>query len=436
MPLPSQSARPLARRSYMYRRSRRRRIPRPVIVGAVAVVILGGAYLLWPSGDGVGGGEPDGDRAANRTALAQPDRTADRGRDRIGDGDRTDPSAGARSTRRAADDDRQEEAARDRFGEIEMGSPIDAGDRDDGRGDDAAVLARPDDIVDPIRTPTGVADDEPGLANGDWERPENVGSEAEARLLDRVDRGFSLIQQNRPVEARRILTEALDAPQLGDDVKAEIRAALTAVNERLVFSPAIHPDDPFAIEYRIQSGDSLSLLPKRLGVLTDWRFVQRINRIRDPRRIQPGQRLKLVTGPFHAEIDKSDYRLDLYLDDGAERAYVCSFPVGLGEFDKTPEGQFIVRPNSKLENPEWRNPQTRELFYANDPDNPIGEHWIGLKAAEERLEGVEGYGIHGTIEPNSIGRQASMGCVRLLADDVAVVWEALTEEASRVVIHR
>jgi hypothetical protein len=412
----------------MYRRSRRRRIPRPLLIGAIAAALLGGGYVLWPSGPDApagAGGAVDGDGSAQRTAMAPSGdddraRSMDRGTDRRRASGLDDDARGA-STRGA----NEAERSINRFGEIEMGRPIESDGRD-GAGDDPPVLARPDDIVDPIRTP----------ADGEWDRPENVGSEAEARLLDRVDRGFSLIRQNEPVEARRVLTEALDSPQLGDDVKAEIRAELTAVNERLVFSPAIHPDDPFVIEYRIQSGDSLSLLPKRLGVLTDWRFVQRINRIPDPRRIQVGQRLKMITGPFHAEIDKSDYRLDLFLDDGAERAYVCSFPVGLGEYDKTPEGRFIVRPNSKLVNPEWRNPHTRELFYANDPDNPIGEHWIGLKAAEERLEGVEGYGIHGTIEPESIGRQASMGCIRLLSDDVSVVWEALTEDASSVVIRR
>jgi hypothetical protein len=37
-------------------------------------------------------------------------------------------------------------------------------------------------------------------------------------------------------------------------------------------------------------------------------------------------------------------------------------------------------------------------------ENPIGTRWIGLK---------DGYGIHGTNEPLSIGRAASHGCIRL-----------------------
>jgi hypothetical protein len=33
--------------------------------------------------------------------------------------------------------------------------------------------------------------------------------------------------------------------------------------------------------------------------------------------------------------------------------------------------------------------------------------------------------MHGTVEPESIGRDKSLGCVRLIADDVATVWETL-----------
>ena len=87
----------------------------------------------------------------------------------------------------------------------------------------------------------------------------------------------------------------------------------------------------------------------------------------------------------------------------------------------------MVKPDSKLVNPEWRNPRTRELFLPDDPANPIGERWIGLVGVDAHLAASEGIGIHGTIEPESIGRQASMGCVRMLPDDVALVYGMLVE---------
>ncbi|MHC4589868.1 MAG: L,D-transpeptidase [Planctomycetota bacterium] len=152
------------------------------------------------------------------------------------------------------------------------------------------------------------------------------------------------------------------------------------------------------------------------------------------RSLRAGQRLKLVTGPFHAVVDKSDYRLDLYLGSGSGRVYVASFPVGLGEFDQTPVGRFRVRPHSKLINPQWTHPHTGQRYGSDDPANPIGERWIGLVGADEATRDMVGYGIHGTIEPESIGRSESMGCIRLLPDDVALLYEVLTEQASTVVI--
>jgi hypothetical protein len=245
---------------------------------------------------------------------------------------------------------------------------------------------------------------------------------------------LELLARNEPVEARLLLTRALDGRSLPEPDAEMVRDRLEALNQRLVFAPDPVAGDPWVAWHEVGSGESLSSIRRSLGVHTEWQFIQRVNRISRPERIAVGQKLKIVTGPFHAVIHKRAYRLDLYLGDGADRVFVCSMKVGLGENDSTPEGRFRVRPNSKLENPEWINPRTRERFAANDPRNPIGERWIGLVGDEEHLRDVEGYGIHGTIEPDSIGRQASMGCVRMLPDDVAIVYEVLVEKSSTIEI--
>ncbi|QOJ19059.1 MAG: L,D-transpeptidase [Phycisphaeraceae bacterium] len=161
----------------------------------------------------------------------------------------------------------------------------------------------------------------------------------------------------------------------------------------------------------------------------------RINRIQDERKVQAGQRIKLVTGPFHAVVSKSKYRLDLYLGDDADRVLVGSYKVGLGEYDSTPVGMFKI--GSKLINPEWRNPRNlREHYLPDDPQNPLGERWIGLIGVDDNTREFTGYGIHGTIEPQTIGTQASMGCVRMLPDDVALIYEVLMPGGSMVEIRR
>jgi lipoprotein-anchoring transpeptidase ErfK/SrfK len=201
------------------------------------------------------------------------------------------------------------------------------------------------------------------------------------------------------------------------------------------------------VKYKIQSGDSLVKIAKRENLGVDWRFIQRINRMSDPGKLTVGQPIKLVRGPFHAVVSKGKFRLDLYQGAppavtgdgvvntaGGSTVFVASFPVGLGEFGSTPIGAFMVKQGSKLVNPAWRNPRTGEQFSAEDPKNPIGERWVGLEGIEERTRSLTGYGLHGTIEPESIGTEKSMGCVRMLHDDIGLIYELMTEGASTVQI--
>ena len=84
--------------------------------------------------------------------------------------------------------------------------------------------------------------------------------------------------------------------------------------------------------------------------------------------------------------------------------------------------------------PEWIDTDTGNRYLADAPDNPIGERWIGLSGLTGEAVGRSGFGIHGTIEPESIGRDQSMGCIRLVADDVAWVYDLLVEGKSRVAV--
>lgn len=257
-------------------------------------------------------------------------------------------------------------------------------------------------------------------------------------VRDTILAGYDALEHNRPVDARRLLSVALLDPACAPGDRAPLRTALSAISERLLFSPTIAGDDPLVTKYVVEPGDALSRIARKTGAAVDWRFIQRVNRISDPRRIRVGQTLKIVKGPFHAVVDKSDYRLDLFAQvpsaEGGGLVYVRSFPVGLGELGSTPTGSWVVRDGSKLVNPDWTNPRTGERFDKENPLNPIGERWIGLRGTDPETEALAGYGIHGTIEPGSIGKQRSMGCVRLLDDDVAMVYELLTEGNSRVTI--
>ena len=237
-----------------------------------------------------------------------------------------------------------------------------------------------------------------------------------------------------PVAARAILTRLLDGSATTNADRLRAYEAINKLNAVLTFSERVLANDPYAKQYTVKEGDSLSNIRKAQHLDCEWRFLQRINHLSNERSIRIGQVLKTPTGSFHGEVHKSEFRLNIFEGDGPDRVMVASYPISLGEFNSTPTGAFAIRPRSKLIDPEWRNPRTGQHFQSNDPANPIGERWIGLKGIEPHNKDFEGYGIHGTTDIASIGKQASMGCVRMLPQDVEVVYELLTEPNSIVTI--
>lgn len=97
-------------------------------------------------------------------------------------------------------------------------------------------------------------------------------------------------------------------------------------------------------------------------------------------------------------------------------ATVTTFPIGIGRsgYD-TPTGDFTVE--MKLKNPTWypnkssrlRNPEL-PMEVPPGPKNPLGKYWIQLS--------LNGYGIHGTNRPGSIGKKISLGCIRLFPENI------------------
>lgn len=241
-----------------------------------------------------------------------------------------------------------------------------------------------------------------------------------------------LIDTGRLVEARaalsRLLTDTRQSLSATD--RQAVRDKLTDLNWTLIFSSRVVPGDPLTESHTIQDGEFLAHVAPRYN--TTYQLIEYVNGI-NANRIRLGQKVKVVKGPFHAVVHKSEFRMDLFLP-GPDKnwVYIRSFEVGLGEDDSTPVGNWIVRRGGKVANPAWTNPRTGQTYTADDPKNPIGEYWIGLEGADDRTKGLAGYGIHGTIEPDSIGRQMSMGCLRLRPDDIALVYKLLVDGQSTI----
>ena len=84
----------------------------------------------------------------------------------------------------------------------------------------------------------------------------------------------------------------------------------------------------------------------------------------------------------------------------------------------TPEGDFEIA--TKLKNPPWY--RRGERIEYGDPRNILGTRWIGFRDTAE----YQGYGIHGTTKPESIGKAQSDGCIRMLNGDVEELFGLVT----------
>ena len=215
------------------------------------------------------------------------------------------------------------------------------------------------------------------------------------------------IKAGQVVEAHKALSKLFwQQPDLRSSVQERIDLTAKAI----YFSPQPHVQEP----YVVQAGDQLRKIATKYHV--PWQYLSRLNRI-DPKRLREGQKLKVIDGPFGAVVTLSDFELTLH--HGGQ--YVRSYPCCIGKNNSTPVGKFKVL--NKVTNPQYTDPDGN-VFSSGDPKNPLGAHWIDLG---------ESYGFHGTIEPNSIGKAESRGCVRLLNADVAEVYDML-DLATEVVI--
>ncbi|MBW4487867.1 MAG: L,D-transpeptidase family protein [Trichocoleus desertorum ATA4-8-CV12] len=123
-----------------------------------------------------------------------------------------------------------------------------------------------------------------------------------------------------------------------------------------------------------------------------------------------------VEQPMRLEISRSKRRVTLYQGDVAVKSYAIA--VGKSGWE-TPLGTWRVQ--QKLRNPRWIHPLTGESVKGGDPENPLGRYWIGFWT-----NGKNWIGFHGTPNPESVGRAASHGCVRMYDRDVEELFQTVS----------
>lgn len=226
-------------------------------------------------------------------------------------------------------------------------------------------------------------------------RPVSRFAEEEPRPLAEID---ELIADNDYVTAQRELSlwwfHRLDS-------RPRIQARLNKLSQALYFASTPNFYEP----YVVQPGDQLRQIGKKYQL--SWEYIAKLNRTQ-PSRIRAGQKLKVVPGPFGVVASLSRFELTLHLSG----SYVKHYRIGVGKDGSSPVGTFTVK--NKQVDPTYYGPEG--VVANDDPENPLGERWIDIG---------DSFGIHGTNEPESIGKAESRGCLRLKHDDVVELYDFL-----------
>ncbi len=115
-----------------------------------------------------------------------------------------------------------------------------------------------------------------------------------------------------------------------------------------------------------------------------------------------------IEQPINLKIVISRRQVILYRG----KTQIKSYPIAVGRPGwETPTGNFQILNMTK--DPAWMHPFTGESIPGGSPKNPLGRYWIGFWT-----NGTNWIGFHGTPDPESVGKAASHGCIRMYNKDV------------------
>lgn len=220
----------------------------------------------------------------------------------------------------------------------------------------------------------------------------------------KLQQAIKLNSDGEYLEARTLLLEMIQG-NLPANVDQQAKELIGDINIKLALSTRRMPEKK---EYTVQSGDSFWKISRTLNNTIE--YLQRANGLA-PDALRPGDRLVYMTGEFSIDVDLSEFTLTL-LHDGV---FFKQYKVGVGREERTPPGQYTIGP--KIMNPDWdRRKQGLGIIPYGDPRNQLGVCWMTLEPAGPGLP--RDLGIHGTSNPETVGTNASAGCVRMRNNEV------------------
>lgn len=224
----------------------------------------------------------------------------------------------------------------------------------------------------------------------------------------------ALVLQGSAEVQRLESSDPAAAARLGD--------ALEPYLKRAFFSDeTINGCEAFGVTtHVVEKGELPSTIAKRLR--TSAGMLAYLNEGFDERKLRVGQKLRVLDlsdKSLHLEVKKGVYRVFLWRTQpgGSAPILLACMPVGLGAKETpTPEGSTLIK--KRVRDPQWTDPDTKQVIPAGSPKNILGGYWIALDADTLGQSGIGFHGFTGDAPKNWIEQPASHGCVRMLQPDI------------------
>ncbi len=184
-------------------------------------------------------------------------------------------------------------------------------------------------------------------------------------------------------------------------------------NIKLLFSGIKAPD---SFIYIVQKGDGLARIAKKFNTTVE--LITKANLLKSES-LKYGKKLKITKLKFSIAIDRSQNILTLKADGKIFKTY----RVSTGKDSSTPTGKFKII--TRIIDPPWY-PAGGKVIPPGDPKNVLGSRWLGISKPS--------YGIHGTIDPQSIGKSVTEGCVRMTNREVEELYSIVPMGTEVVIV--
>lgn len=208
-------------------------------------------------------------------------------------------------------------------------------------------------------------------------------------------------------QAKKNLDIIMKRPE--SPARSEAEFLLGDINMKQLKSPEPGPGDQM---YTIQRGDSIWKLERQLKVPGD--LIVGINNL-NPKRLSVGQQIKVPQLKPSLVVDKTQRTLTLRNGN----AFLKKYRVGISSTEKrVPAGEYRVA--EKYEKGyEYVDPETGTSIKPGDPANPLGTRFLQLR---------RDIGIHGTNDPEQVGKYVSKGTIALKNEDVEELYSLVGKD--------